>query len=209
MLLIFDLDDTLVYTHKKAYEKTKIIASIFNKTLTFEDFKRNYGKKNFTSCVKDWFGDLDPIKFRNCYNLIRKEYPYEPIGDVIGLLEKLLQKHKIGILTNSTFEGTDYKLNCLGLTKDKRDMFQFIYHQKNLIAPKPNPHQIYKINQDGFSLDEMIYIGDNVRDYKFSLNGGISFYGVLTGLETESDFLNNGVPKSRILKNIHDLLNSY
>lgn len=206
MILIFDLDDTLIHTHKKAYEKTLAIATTFNKSLSFEDFKKAYGKRDFSSCVNFWFDDIDPQEFRDRYDKIRRRYPYEPIGNVSELLEEFYQNHKIGILTNSTQEGTNYKLNCMGFTKKNRSIFEFIYHKGNLIAPKPNPAQIKKINLEGFSLDDMIYIGDNIRDFEFASKGEISFYGVLTGLESKKDFLNAGLENNRIIDNVHYLI---
>ncbi len=205
-MLIFDLDDTLVYTHKTAYEKTLVTARTFDKSLSFQDFKKVYSKKDFISCVRFWFDDVDPEEFRKRYDLIRRDYPYEPIGDVSRLLNKLAQSNNIGILTNSTSEGTEFKLDCLGFTKDNRDVFDFIYHKDNSIAPKPNPAQIREIASKGFSLNEMVYIGDSVRDWKFALLGGISFYAVLTGIETKQDFLFSGLDKKRIIPNIHSLI---
>jgi phosphoglycolate phosphatase-like HAD superfamily hydrolase len=206
MILIFDLDDTLVQTHKKAYEKTLAIAKTFGKVLSFQDFRKAYGKMDFPSCVNFWFDDVDSKEFRSRYNTIRKQYPYEPVGNISGLLQKLAQENEIGILTNSTPEGTDYKLNCLGFPESKRNFFEFIYHKENSVAPKPDPRQIQIINSNGFSLDEMVYIGDNVRDFEFASAGGISFYAVLTGLETKNNFLNVGLDNNKIIDNVHYLI---
>lgn len=205
MLLIFDLDDTLVHTHKKSYEKTKYTAELFGHSLTFENFKKRYGKMDFESCVNLWFQNIDAKKFREKYNKIRENFPYEPIGDISNLMSQLSKKHKLGIITNSTHQGTDFKLNCLGFEKNKRDIFNFIFHKHNMKHPKPNPSQIEKICNDGYNKSEIIYFGDNLRDYEFASNAGINFYGVLTGLETKEYFIKNGIKKSHIFKNIHEI----
>ena len=205
MMYIFDLDDTLVHTHLKAYEKTVCTAKMFGRSFDFEQFKTGYGKMDFHSCVRLWFEGINPDEFRARYNSLRTSYPYEPIGDVLGLFSYICADNDIGIITNSSCEGTDFKLNCIGLCNDRRGIFRFIYHKGNMVKPKPDSAQIEILCKQGYRRDDMVYIGDNVRDYDFAQNSGIVFFAVLTGLETTDDFLRSGIPADRILEDVHGI----
>jgi HAD superfamily hydrolase (TIGR01549 family) len=207
MLLIFDLDDTLVHTHQKAYEKTAVTADSFGLSLTFEDFFKSYGKMSFSECLNFWFGEINSTEFRRRYNTIREDFPYEPIGDVFNLLLDLSSSNDIGILTNSTQGGTKFKLRNLGLIG--ATFLSFVYHNGNLIKPKPDAAQIERIVESGYSRSDIVYIGDNVRDFEFASNGNVLFHGVLTGLTTRRDFEKAGVSSDTILNDVHDLKRIY
>ena len=171
-MVIFDVDDTLVYTIDTAYKKTNIAGKkVFNVDLKKSDFINLYGNYNFEECIRHWYDVKDIDIFVKKYNNIKLQYKY--IGD-IGKILKELKKQKIivGIVTNSTKEKTERKL------RKYINLFDFIYCD----AEKPNPQAINAImKQYNVQCNETILIGDSENDYQASKNSKINFCGVNTG----------------------------
>lgn len=199
MLLLFDLDDTLVRTHPAAYEKTVLAAAEYGRRISFKKFAELYGKMPFEECVKRWFDGIDPGEFRTVYDTFRETNPYAPLGDVRGLLTRLKGRHDIGIITNSTEAGTRFKLRCIGIGEGELAM---LYHAGNILARKPDPAQLLAIKE---GRADIVYVGDTLRDYRFARNADVPFYGVLTGLEKAEEFLHAGLTPERILPDVHAL----
>lgn len=171
-IVLFDVDDTLIYTIDTAYQKTNITGKkIFKIELSKENFIKLYGNYNFEECVQQWYHSQEITKFIEEYNKIKIPYKY------IANIEKIITSIKgngmlVGIITNSPIEKTKRKLD------DKIKLFDFIYAD----AKKPDKKCIdeivkkYKINND-----EIIFIGDSEKDYLLCKNANINFCAVNTG----------------------------
>ena len=171
-MILFDVDDTLIYTIDTAYKKTNIAGKrVYNKDLKKEDFVELYGKYNFEECVKHWYEKEDICEFINEYNNIKLEYEY--IGNIEEII-KTIKKYNIivGIVTNSTKEKTERKL------KKYIKLFDFICTD----AEKPSKKAILDIvRKYNIENEEIIFIGDSESDYQASKNANINFCGVNTG----------------------------
>lgn len=171
-IIIFDVDDTLIYTIDTAYKKTNMAGKkVYNMGLTKTDFINLYGKYKFEECVRYWYNTKDISEFINEYNNIKLEYEY--IGDIKQIIEDIKKFDIItGIVTNSTKEKTERKLNKY------IDLFDFIY----VDAEKPNEKAILNIiKKYHIKKEEVILIGDSENDYQASKNAHINFCGVNTG----------------------------
>lgn len=171
-LILFDVDDTLVYTIDTAYKKTNRAGKIFcNKDLKRDEFIKLYGKYNFNECIKIWYNIKNTEDFIKVYNKIKIDYEY--IGDIEEIMKGIKESNiLIGIVTNSTREKTERKL------KQYTNLFDFIYTD----AGKPNKEVILKIiKKYNVKSKEIILIGDSENDYLVSKNAHINFLGVNTG----------------------------
>ena len=171
-IIIFDVDDTLIYTIDTAYKKTNMVGKkVYNMSLKKTDFINLYGKYKFEECVRHWYNTKDISEFINEYNNIKLEYEY--IGDIKQIIEDIKKFNIItGIVTNSTKEKTERKLNKY------IDLFDFIY----VDAEKPNEKAILNIiKRYHIKKEEVILIGDSENDYQASKNAHINFCGVNTG----------------------------
>ena len=101
-IIIFDVDDTLIYTIDTAYKKTNMVGKkVYNMGLKKTDFINLYGKYKFEECVRHWYNTKDISEFINEYNNIKLEYEY--IGDIKQIIEDIKKFDIItGIVTNST-----------------------------------------------------------------------------------------------------------
>lgn len=185
-VVIFDVDDTLIYTIETAYKKTnKAGKKIFNVDLKKNEFIKLYGKYSFVECIKQWYNTDKTEDFVREYNNIKMEYEY--VGNLDKIINKLKKQNKIvGIVTNSTKEKTKKKL------KEYIRLFDFIYYN----AEKPNITAIVAIiNKYHVSNDEVVFIGDSENDYQASKSSRINFCGVNTGKnnwnETNVMFINS------------------
>lgn len=171
-VVIFDVDDTLIYTIETAYKKTNQAGrKVFNVDLKPNEFIDLYGKCSFIDCIKHWYNTDKIEDFIREYNSIKMEYEY--IGNLDKIINELKKKKIIvGIVTNSTKEKTERKL------KEHIKLFDFLYYD----AEKPNPTAIKKIiNKYNVSEEETILIGDSENDYQACKNAKIIFCGVNTG----------------------------
>ena len=172
-MILFDVDDTLIYTIDTAYKKTNIAGNrIFNIDLKKEDFLNLYGKYSFEECIKHWYNIKDVNKFIDVYSSVKLEYEY--IGNIKKILENIRKNNiLVGIVTNSTKEKTERKL------KKYINLFDFIYTD----AEKPSEKAILDIlhKYSNIKNEEVILIGDSENDYLVSKNANINFCGVNTG----------------------------
>ena len=171
-IVIFDVDDTLVYTIKTAYKKTnKAGKKVFNLDLKKNEFINLYGKYNFEDCIKHWYDVENIDEFVKEYNNIKMEYEF--IGNLDKIFNELKKQNKIvGIVTNSTKEKTERKL------KEYSKLLDFIYYD----AEKPNIRAIRDIiNKYNVRADEVLLIGDSENDYQVSKEAKINFCAVNTG----------------------------
>ncbi len=171
-IVIFDVDDTLVYTIKTAYKKTnKAGKKVFNVDLKKNEFINLYGKYNFEDCIKHWYNVENIDEFVKEYSNIKMEYEF--IGNLDKIFNELKKQNKIvGIVTNSTKEKTERKL------KEYIKILDFIYYD----AEKPNITAIKDImNRYNVRADEVILIGDSENDYQVSKEAKINFCAVNTG----------------------------
>lgn len=173
-IMIFDVDDTLIYTIDTAYKKTNMAGKkVYNKNLKKMDFINLYGKYKFEECIRYWYNIEDISQFVNEYNNIKLEYEY--IGNIEEIVKDIKKSNVIiGILTNSTKEKTERKL------KKYAKLFDFIYAD----AEKPNEKAVLNIiKKYKVKNEEVILIGDSENDYQVSKNAHINFCGVNTGKE--------------------------
>ena len=171
-IMIFDVDDTLIYTIDTAYKKTNMAGKkVYNMNLKKTDFVNLYGKYKFEECIRHWYNTEDISEFVNEYNNIKLEYEY--IGNIEEIIENIKKFNIItGIVTNSTKEKTERKL------KKYINLFDFIY----VDAEKPNEKAILNIiKKYNVKKEEVVLIGDSENDYQVSKNSHINFCGVNTG----------------------------
>lgn len=173
-IVIFDVDDTLIYTINAAYKKTNLAGkNTYNMNLSKEQFLELYGRYNFEDCIRYWYNKEEINAFIEDYNSIKMDYEY--IADIDKIVKSLKSNDIIvGIVTNSTIEKTNRKLN------KHIELFDFIYAD----ACKPDPKIFLEIMEKYHVKNtEVLYIGDSQNDYLATQNANINFCAVNTGKE--------------------------
>jgi len=182
-LIVFDVDDTLLYTYKNGFTKINLAAQNLDYDLiSFERFKQLYGMMSFEDCISCWFGDIDVDVFISEYRLQSRTVFYEPVCDfsTIQTFARKTGKH-VGIFTNGKNDDRlSEKLKAAGVDTDK---LLCLYTQENVSEPKPSGEGLIKISDFcKLARTEITYIGDSQSDYMASIHAGTNFIGVNTGI---------------------------
>ena len=203
--IIFDIDDTLVETFINSYNIFCEMAKIYKCwKIDQKEFLEQYMKWNFDNNLQHFFWKIISInKSKKLYEETKKKFQKKKLINT-KYFEKLLKNwYKIWILTNWPEIKTNEKLKYLWVDK----LCSIVFHEWNMQHKKPDS----KVFDDIYSVIwtnkvSIIYIGDALVDYFATVNTNVTFYPVLTGYTTEQDFIEAGIDKTKIYKNINVLL---
>ena len=204
--ILFDIDDTLLYTSENAYLKhLRICKHLWIENTNRKEYFRYYGNKTITEMAEILIPNISSDKYLLLYEEAGKCIAYKPIyPNLISIFELLGKKgYQIWILTNWTKKKTDKKINILGI----RPYCKYIFHGENVTSKKPSPHVFDKL----FSLidvhnSKIIFIGDSLDDYYACIWNGVIFYAVLTWFTKIDTFRQAGLDLSDIYDNINFLM---
>jgi len=89
------------------------------------------------------------------------------------------------------------------------DTYHFVHGSENSSHHKPDPRvftpALERLHEVGIDTREMVYVGDHLKDTQASAALGIVFIAVTTGITTEEDFCQEGVPSARILRSFAEV----
>lgn len=199
-ILLFDLDDTLLYTYRTGYQR--VIYSLNKMSLeliSMEEFKMVYGKIPFDECIIHWVGFKRKDEFIAYYEESKQFKAYEAIYNEKFFADLLYSKFRLGIVTNTPVEKFENKLREVNL-----DSSVFDYVLCN--AQKPSPIGILKaIQHFQVEKEKVIYIGDSYMDYEASLAAEVDFLAVTTGVTTKNEFVQSGLNSSCIFPTVEEI----
>lgn len=195
--LIFDFDGTIANTIPPVENIVRLFNKIskdikFNKTITKQDVER-LREKSLREIVKELhirFFKL-PFIIKKARKELKKDL--ETSNPFPGIVETLLELKKmglsLGIITSSKKEDVENFLK-----RHKLNVFSAIHSESNLFGKsRAISHFLKKQN---LQKDDVIYIGDEIRDIDAARKSGIKIISVTWGF--------NG--KKGLLKRIPDFL---
>lgn len=181
-VIVFDFDGTLADTFDALVMITNRLALEFGyPPTTPEELPklRNLSSKDIIST-----SGVPLFKIPFFLNKVR-EYLHQEILNlqtINGIQEALIQlKHEgycLGILTSNSEENVNLFLNKHGM----QDLFDFIYSETSLFSKDKSLRQLIKKNN--FSVDEIIYVGDETRDIEASKKIHIKVIAVTWGFNS-------------------------
>ena len=181
-IILFDVDDTLLYTFKNGFYKINAAAKECGYSpVSYNMYKLCYGQFTFQECLHIWFPFGNEIELSEAYDLQKSKFPYKPICN-FGRLQDKLYSHGIrcGILTNGKRNAKLYeKLCCV-----ESDFTQLIgiWGREDLPFTKPDSRALLPIKKL-YPRSCITYFGDSYSDYQMCLEGNIQFVQVLSGKE--------------------------
>lgn len=180
--MVFDVDDTLLFTFKNGYHKVNYAARKMNrKEISLETFRKLYGFYNFEECIERWFLGVDVEIFKAYYNQAINLYQYKAICNFGHLQQKLHKKGiKTAILTNGK---NDEKLQKkMKIAQVDIEKISCIYTRENSGEVKPSGEGLLRIAKElKISTNNIIYVGDMKVDLFAAKDAGTRFIGVRTG----------------------------
>jgi phosphoglycolate phosphatase len=202
--VIFDLDDTLVDTKKAKFKAIQFAGKKFyNIDINDELLNSHYGKpiREFFDIVFKHVENVDLI-LKN-FMTIRDQYPSLPFPDTIEVVDQLLKKYVISVVSSAARQMV---LNDLKVAQLPVDQFKMILSADDTKFHKPDPRvfdpMIGYFSKFNIIPKEIAYVGDTINDYKAAFGAGLYFCGIAGRTTTKSEFAEN---KSDFITDIRQL----
>ena len=142
------------------------------------------------------------ISFWEDYESLRKDITVDTIPGAKRVLEDLISQGKeVGIITNNSCSKTRGKLQSAKINSSMFDGNIYSCSENNCLKPSAEIIKYLKVNPEN-----ILYVGDDVKDYDFSRNARMGFYGVCTGISSEEDFIRRGLIGSRIFPSVKEII---
>lgn len=191
MLLIFDLDGTLIDSKKDLTISTNAVRQHFGMTPLDEETVGSYVGNGAAVLLRRALGPDVPEPligealqyFLKFYRTHALEHTHLYAGMREALDELAAQGHTLGVLTNKPGKISVDIVAALGLG----NKFSRVYGGDMLPAKKPDPAGILALMQEsGAPATETVMIGDSSVDVQAARNAGVSSCGVLWGFQPET-----------------------
>lgn len=206
--VIFDLDDTLVKTHRAKWAHHKAVAKKFyGIDLKNEKLRKHWGKP-FDKLIYHLYNNSGTLEeMREVYLSLEQRFPKELQSNSLNVVNSLLDRGiEVGVVTSIDSESANKDLVCLGFPIKRMLVIQ---GADITDVHKPDPDVFLpifkKLESRGIDKNKIVYVGDALIDYEASRDAGIDFIAVMTGLDSVAEFRNVGV--SKIIGDIGELLN--
>lgn len=206
--ILFDIDDTLLYTSKNAYKKhCRICEKVWFPITDKDVYFSYYWKKTISEVANILIPNISSDLYLEYYKQAWLIIPYEGIyHNVVNIFKALKAKgYEIGILTNWNEEKTMRKLKFLGI----KNQCSLVYHGGNMKYKKPSP-KVFDWIKDilNWDVSRVVYVWDSLEDYYAASWSGIVFYAVLTWYTNKELFINAWLNKQFIYNDIIGLLDN-
>lgn len=198
----FDFDNTLVNTFDPYCRIHKHIAT-------------EMGLAQKTRKELIWFGNgwedtltklypgINVSEFLNRFFTLleQPEYATHPIPGVPEAIRELHANHILAILSNAPRRNFEINAEHGGI---QTELFDTIICQEDWKYRKPHPRSLEPLIIK-YREKNVLYVGDMVQDYLGAKNSHIPFIGITSGLCTEQEFLEAGLPLERIINSVPSL----
>ncbi len=209
-VVVLDLDMTIINTFATSMVLHKRVRDIYYPDLDIDmenEIRRLWGipqREFWLKLFREKPGGMELL--REKVSKEAKNVKFDAIGHAKDVLEELHKTHLLAVLTSASRSGLTKTLSDTGISQD---LFDFIQTEEITKVHKPDPRTFDPLIEHFAKRDigpgDMIYVGDDVRDYQAADGAGLDFVAVLTGFHTREDFEKVGVAPQCILCSIDDL----
>lgn len=204
--IIFDCDDTIIATAKTRWAILIRTAASFGHVLDEATIRAAWGSP-FNELIRTIVPTIDFEDFVAAYRSELRALQPEPTRGAKELLAYLSGRGvQMQIITSSSRDLIVQELEQLELLKYFSNISGYEQTQYHKPDPRVLHSMIDRLESEGYQRDDILYIGDAVRDFEASAGNGIGFIAVLSGLDTKEGFLSAGLTPERIVDSLQDLL---
>ena len=202
-LVVFDVDDTLVQTHRVGMLRVQLAARVLGLAPpTEEEFLAVFARKRFHECIEVWFPGYDTRNFRDVYDREGPVIPYKPVDGASAAIDELFsQGVAVAILTNAVGFKVPLKLAPLGIPLDR---FEFVWHADNSPFEKPDSRAFARLHDAGGDRP-VFYVSDHPEDCAGCIAAGVHPIAVRTGVFSVHEFERAGMRREAILCSAADV----
>lgn len=188
--VIFDYDETLVQTLASRIQAyIELAKEQYQFVLTEEKIRKAFGIP-YEDFIRELFGNVDSVEnIISNYEKVTPRFPNKAYSGSIEVVNELLDKYPVGILSGSRRKMLLSDMEKLGYPVQK---FFCIQTGEDTKIHKPNPkvfEPILKVTEKmGIKPSEIVYVGDDVKDYEASLGAGVNYIAITNHTTAEEVF---------------------
>jgi phosphoglycolate phosphatase len=179
--IVFDYDDTLVQTKRTKYQAIQALGErYYHIALTPAMIDAHWGSPHtefYAQLFKSVETDLTTLLERR--QLLSDEFPNLAYEDAREVLEYLIGRYPIGLVTASGREMLDSELLYLELPVQQ---FLFVQTSEDTLYHKPDPRVFdltkARLHALGISPAETLYVGDSLKDLQAARGAQFQFVGI-------------------------------
>jgi HAD superfamily hydrolase (TIGR01549 family) len=194
--VLFDFDETLVEAMNVKWKQHQMTArQFYNHELT-EEVIRTYWGMPFEPMVELFYDKKDTIEnIKKNYHSLDDQFPKSPFTDTIPVLT-YLQNHNFwtGIISSMSKNSVVKDMKESGMPYEKMNLIQ---GSTDSLFHKPDPRvfdpAIAMLKVLDISPQEMLYVGDDIRDMQAAHGAGLHFIAIPNGLTSKEDFTSHNV----------------
>ncbi|MFF0488857.1 alpha/beta fold hydrolase [Nocardia sp. NPDC004068] len=203
--VLFDFDDTIAATMRSRWPVLRSTAASFGVDLSPATIRAAWGLP-FDLLIERIVPTIDRATFVSRYREAMTRRPPMVTPGAEAALQSLRGRGiALSIVGSGSRSLIVQDLEVLGL----RTYFDSIQGQEQSAVHKPDPRALHPaitaLNERGIASDEIIYVGDSVRDLRAAAGNELRFIAVLTGLDRREDFLRAGLAENMILERLNQL----
>lgn len=207
--VIYDCDGVLVDSTITSAERFFSVATLRGLPVTLGMLEQKHIVARMGGdAIKLFWPDEDVKAFYSDWEAVDLKYNFKPIPGTRETLETLRRRHyQSSVLSNRGDRTLVPLIDRLGLTH----LLAIVYGCAGKAHMKPDlrsaePLLSFYGNKLSIGPKEIIFVGDSAGvDWPVARENGIGFIGVLTGVSTDREFLEAGVPSANILCSIAEL----
>lgn len=173
--VFFDLDGTLVDTHRANYEAYKYALSLEGVTIDFNQFKKTIGMQ-----AKEFLPILVPMIDETTMERValNKSKKYSQLMNLTGINEDMINfLRRIRRSATTALVTTAKRVNALAVLNhyDLADLFDFVITAEDVKKSKPNPEAyLLALRMAGVKASEAIAFEDSQSGKKSAEDAGIA-----------------------------------
>jgi len=205
-VVALDWDGTVVDSVPYKLAQNQAIAHEFGKDLSLSEVRREWNDSSgFPDLMYRLTGtrDIDAI-----IRVVKRDYNNPAYAkrnftfSHIALPAIRTQGFGLGAITNATREILEMDAYQLGFELNKD--FDFTQAVDECEHKKPDGRVFDPLLRHfGITASQLLYIGDEMKDYQAAQNAGANFLGVTTGMSTGAEFTEQNIPFIRDLASLY------
>lgn len=203
---IFDFDDTLMATRKSRVAALIRAAADFGYFVKSEDIAKHWGRP-FDDLISGIMPGIDYEIFHRHYAAVMRTIPPQALPGAHDLLAELTDHGvRIFIVSSGSRELVRQDLEDGSLWQYVSRLWGF----EDTAYRKPDPRTLepvlLELAKYDVHLDQALYIGDSISDFKVATANGLPFCAVLTGTDRREDFHLVGLQRRFVVDSLQELL---
>jgi len=183
--IIFDFDGTVADTEEILFNGIKKIAQMYGlKDINLNDFKNKSAKQIIQKDYKIKFYQLRRFMKEVGKEINDRMLKARLFKGMKEVCEKLSKKYIVGFVTSNKEERVKHILENAGIKK-----IDFVFSEKSCLGKNKSIKKAIK--KFRLKKEEVIYVGDEVRDIEAARKAGVKIIAVSYGFNTKEILIKN------------------